>query len=162
MINICYYANNFNLKNVKIAKLTFHINIEVTLNCQNIQIFFCFSSNFFSSQSKFLWNFLTLLWGKNEMDIKKSLPEPPLYSNFCANPSSLGLPKRSNRVLNEEGQNITVLKIMIVGWEPWSSGYERRLIFRRLWVQIPAPYTGWAFLNIHLFVLKIVMFVWKD
>ena len=76
---------------------------------------------------------------------KKSLPEPPLYSNFCANPSSLGLPKRSNRVLNEEGQNITVLKIMIVGWEPWSSGYERRLIFRRLWVQIPAPYTRWAF-----------------
>ena len=24
---------------------------------------------------------------------------------------------------------------------PWSSGYGRRLTFKRLWVQIPAPYT---------------------
>ena len=29
--------------------------------------------------------------------------------------------------------------------EPWSSGYGRRLMFRRLWVWIPAPYTGWTF-----------------
>ena len=27
------------------------------------------------------------------------------------------------------------------GREPWSSGYERRLMFYRLWVRIPAPYT---------------------
>ena len=32
----------------------------------------------------------------------------------------------------------------MVGWEPWSSGYGRRLISRRLWVRIPAPYTGWT------------------
>ena len=25
-------------------------------------------------------------------------------------------------------------------WEPWSSGYGRKLIFRRSWVWIPAPY----------------------
>ena len=44
--------------------------------------------------------------------------------------------------------------------EPWSSGYGWRHMFCRPWVQIPAPYTGWTFL--HLFVVKIVMFVWKD
>ena len=31
------------------------------------------------------------------------------------------------------------------GWELWSSGYARRHIFWRLWVRIPAPYTGWTF-----------------
>ena len=33
-------------------------------------------------------------------------------------------------------------------------------MFGRLWVLIPAPYTGWTFS--HLFVVKIVMFVRKD
>ena len=31
--------------------------------------------------------------------------------------------------------------------KPCSSGYERRPMFQRSWVQIPAPYTGWAFFN---------------
>ena len=36
-----------------------------------------------------------------------------------------------------------------ISWlEPWSSGYERRLKFKRLWVQIPAPYTGWTFFTL--------------
>ena len=30
----------------------------------------------------------------------------------------------------------------VLGRKPWSSGYRRRLMFERLWVQIPAPYTG--------------------
>ena len=29
--------------------------------------------------------------------------------------------------------------------EPWFNGYGRRLMFRRAWVQIPAPYTGGTF-----------------
>ena len=29
--------------------------------------------------------------------------------------------------------------------ELWSSGYGMRLMFQRLWVWIPAPYTGWSF-----------------
>ena len=41
--------------------------------------------------------------------------------------------------------NITFLKR-----EPWSSGYLRRLMFRRLRVQIPAPYGHFS----HLFVVK--------
>ena len=28
---------------------------------------------------------------------------------------------------------------MEVAREPWSNGYETRLVIRRLWVQIPAP-----------------------
>ena len=31
------------------------------------------------------------------------------------------------------------------GREPWSSGKGKRLTFRRSWVRIPAPYTGWTF-----------------
>ena len=46
--------------------------------------------------------------------------------------------------------------------EPWSSGYGRRLMYRRLWERIPAPYTGWTFFHIPLFAVKIVMFVWND
>ena len=37
-----------------------------------------------------------------------------------------------------------------IGQEPWSSGYEKRLTFRRSWVRIPAPYTGWKFFHIYL------------
>ena len=33
---------------------------------------------------------------------------------------------------------------LIVGWEPWSSGYGRRLTYQRSWVRIPVPYTGWT------------------
>ena len=35
-------------------------------------------------------------------------------------------------------------KIVKVGREPWSSGYGRRHMFRRLWVWIPSMYNGWA------------------
>ena len=31
----------------------------------------------------------------------------------------------------------------MLGQELWSSGYGRRLTIQRLWVRIPAPYTGW-------------------
>ena len=46
------------------------------------------------------------------------------------------------------------------GREPWYSGYGRRLMFQRSWVRIPAPHTRWTFS--HLFVVKVLMFVWKD
>ena len=36
-------------------------------------------------------------------------------------------------------------KYLPLGREPWSSGYGRRLMFWRSWVQIPAPYAGWTF-----------------
>ena len=32
-----------------------------------------------------------------------------------------------------------------IGREPWSSGYGRRLTYKRPWVRIPAPDTGWRF-----------------
>ena len=41
----------------------------------------------------------------------------------------------------------------------WSIGYGWQLMIKRSWVRIPAPYTG----NFsHWFVVKIVLFVWKD
>ena len=36
-------------------------------------------------------------------------------------------------------------QISFLGQEPWSSGYGKRLTFRRSWVRIPALYTGWTF-----------------
>ena len=30
-----------------------------------------------------------------------------------------------------------------LGREPWSSGYGRRLVYRKSWVRIPALHTGW-------------------
>ena len=48
----------------------------------------------------------------------------------------------------------------VYGWEPWFSGYGRRLMFWRSWVWIPVPYTGWRFFTI--ICCKIVlMFHWK-
>ena len=39
----------------------------------------------------------------------------------------------------------------VLAWrEPWSSGYGRRLMFRRWWVRIPSPYTGWTFFHFNL------------
>ena len=46
------------------------------------------------------------------------------------------------------------LTIKMLGGEPWSSGYGRRLKFQRSWVWIPAPYTGWTWHFSHWFVVK--------
>ena len=48
------------------------------------------------------------------------------------------------------------------GREPRSSGFERSVVFRRSWVRIPAPYTDGRKKYSHIFVVRIVMFVWKD
>ena len=49
--------------------------------------------------------------------------------------------------------------VAISGREPWSSGYGRRLMFWRSWVQIPAPNTGWTFFT---FICCKNVFFWKD
>ena len=36
----------------------------------------------------------------------------------------------------------------VLGREPWSSGYGWWLMFKRSWVWIPAPYTGWKFFTL--------------
>ena len=50
----------------------------------------------------------------------------------------------------------------IFGWgrPGLGSGYGRRLMFRRLWVQILAPYTGWTFFT--FICCKIELCVGKD
>ena len=40
---------------------------------------------------------------------------------------------------------IVPIKFDYPGPEPWYSGYGRRLTFKRSWVRILAPYTGWTF-----------------
>ena len=47
----------------------------------------------------------------------------------------------SGRYICREDNQISLMDTK--GREPWSCGYGRRLMFWRLWVQIPAPYTGW-------------------
>ena len=44
-------------------------------------------------------------------------------------------------VIMRHGESSIFLK---TGLELWSSGYGRRLMFEMLYVQIPAPYTGWT------------------
>ena len=46
--------------------------------------------------------------------------------------------------------------------QPCSSGYGRPLMFKRLTVRIPAPYTGWTWHFSHFFPEKNVLIVWKD
>ena len=46
--------------------------------------------------------------------------------------------------------------IWMGGRVPWCSGCGRRLVIWRLWVRIPAPYTGWTFF--HICVLRF--FYW--
>ena len=48
------------------------------------------------------------------------------------------------------------------GREPWSSGYVRWLIFKRSWVQIPVPYTGWTWHFFTLICCKNCIVCWKD
>jgi len=43
-----------------------------------------------------------------------------------------------------------VANIWKIGWEPWSRGYGRRLVFERLLFWIPALHTGWTW---HFFTL---------
>ena len=38
----------------------------------------------------------------------------------------------------------------VVRREHWSTDYGRRLVFQRLGVRIPAPFTGWTFFDIYL------------
>ena len=58
----------------------------------------------------------------------------------------LEIVKEWSKCLETEIMNQLVHKKL--GREPWLSGYGKRLTFQRLWVQIPAPYTGWTFLHI--------------
>ena len=57
-------------------------------------------------------------------------------------------------VLPSSPRVIKMIKFnMLIGREPWSSGYGRRLMCQRSWVRIPT--CAWHYS--HLFVVKIVM-----
>ena len=46
--------------------------------------------------------------------------------------------------------------MLILGWEPWSSGYGRIFMFKYSWVRIPVPNIEWKFFT---FDAAIVLFV---
>ena len=57
-------------------------------------------------------------------------------------------------------------KMFGLGREPWSSGYRRRLVFKRSWVRIPVPNTGATFLTMFKkwktnVLMKMRFFVWQ-
>ena len=66
---------------------------------------------------------------------------------------------RAPNCIKSTSKKFEFSKFNVFGREPWYSGYGRRLMFERSWVQILAPYTGWTW---HWFIVKIVLFVWKD
>ena len=63
-----------------------------------------------------------------------------IYSNVVLNCS---------QCLSDFYMVIIVTAIKRIGWELWSSGYGRRLVFKRSWVQIPAHDTGWTFFTLY-------------
>ena len=60
----------------------------------------------------------------------------------------------SSRLVTYGSMHVFHFKNVLWGQEPWSSGKGKRLTFRRSWVRIPAPYTGWTFFP-HIFVVKL-------
>ena len=60
----------------------------------------------------------------------------------------------NNRIICKLWSNSRELqtKSFLNGREPWSSGNGWRLMFKRLWVQIPAPHTGWTFEHLFTFI----------
>ena len=54
------------------------------------------------------------------------------------------------RSVIEIGKKEMSTKLVLLGREPWSIGHGRRLTFRRSWVRISVPYTGWTW---HFFKL---------
>ena len=66
------------------------------------------------------------------------------------------------RVKSDAWKQMKRKKAHQTGEEAWSSGYGRSLMFWKLWVRIAAPFTGWTFFHAYLFVVIIVMCVWKD
>ena len=61
------------------------------------------------------------------------------------NTSKPNLHFRLNKFFVQQLYNLFVVKLRLFMREPWSSGYGRRLMSKRLWNRIPAMDTGWTF-----------------
>ena len=103
-------------------------------------------------------------WSPSTSTIKVQIPLG--QQSFCKtlfekNKISLAHWKKKNYLnandATQWSRNLECYKLQQKGWEPWSSGFGRRLVYWRSWVRIPALYTGWTFSNV-----KIVMIAWKD
>ena len=80
----------------------------------------------------------------NRPIIKRPLKLTLFHTHVNISPITENLPTQE-RELKLLMIIVTINKKHVAGREPWSSGYERRLMFQRSWVQIPELYTGWTF-----------------
>ena len=95
------------------------------------------------------------LWSQpiGNLESRKSLPKLPTIreATLLIKKAVLSTPHWL-RMHPLEGLITIPQKNQSLGREPWSSGYGRRLMFERLWVRIPAPYTGWIDI-FHIYLL---------
>ena len=98
----------------------------------------------------FLWSKLWLLSTSLPLTQKTWMDLAVGFSEVC-----LGMMRPQCFNIQQKACHFFYWKVIltnkcILGREPWSSGYGRRLMFQRLWVRIPAPFTGWTFFHIHI------------
>ena len=74
---------------------------------------------------------LTSFWIKNSLHLAEKFGK--MHNKHLPK----GLFKVADRMQNAQSKNTY--------YEPWSSGYGKRLMFQRSWVRFPAPYTDWTF-----------------
>ena len=76
---------------------------------------------------------------------KQGNSQPCYFSNVGA--TYLGIEKDSKKEWpgNKTNRFFCNKHYVRVGWEPWSSGFGKRLMFQRSWVWFLALNTGWTF-----------------
>ena len=82
----------------------------------------------------------SLIWSSIRLSLRSSASARTPCCCCCCWRSFLE--ETENLVESFEAALATIRKLR---GEPWSSGYGWRLMFKRSWVRIPAPYTGWTF-----------------
>ena len=84
-------------------------------------------------------------------------------AELMRNPLSVHFSKKKKWIKKRSRTFVQSCKtIVLVKRLPWSSGYGRRVMFRRPWVRIPAQYSIWTFFHIYLLYKIVMMFAGKD
>ena len=110
------------------------ISVKTFSNVQFVfsYIYFCFFSTYFSSLSFYFLYFCSFFYPSIYLSLR--------FSNYTGPiPYPIIFISMSSRL------KLLQQLFPVLGREPWSRGYRRRLMFQRSWVWIPALYTGWTF-----------------
>ena len=94
-------------------------------------------------QTNIRYNFYNkLMWKKFTHNmVFRFEPQPSEYESHPITTRPVALPCMSSY----PKQSLSVTFVWKLGGSPGSSGYGMRLMFRRSWVWIPIPCTGWIF-----------------